>query len=80
MSPRFAMMGVMPKQTITCCEIECVAPAEHMLVHLCGHPECYTHACNDHVGYLIGCNSPELGREDEATTIYPVPQRVGADR
>jgi hypothetical protein len=67
------MLGVMP-ETITCCEPDCQSPAEFMVLTvrrdggdgIMAGPDPYgddTHACEAHVGVLLGhqpeCLSPE---------------------
>lgn len=51
-----------------CCKIDCDAPAEFEIVGESGHPDDSTHACEAHVGELLG--TPEwLSRRNRSWTI-----------
>ena len=60
---------------LLCCAIECDKPAEFEIRGESNHPEDYTHACEDHVGYLLG--TPAWMRVQNGTwtvlTLMPPP-------
>ena len=59
-----------------CCQLDCPLPAEFEIIGDSGHFEDTVHACENHVGVLLG--TPDwLERENREWVVVPLVQSVG---